>query len=65
MKLGLIQCDYVPTLLQSSFKDYPVMFEKAFNSEADYIFLEIGPTLIDINLLENFFIYEFYFFILI
>ena len=31
MKLGLIQCDYVPTLLQSSFKDYPVMFEKAFN----------------------------------
>ena len=44
MKLGLIQCDYVPTLLQSEFNDYPVMFERAF-SEFD---ADLDWTVIDI-----------------
>ena len=44
MKLGLIQCDHVPTSLQSEFNDYPVMFERAF-SEFD---ADLDWTVIDI-----------------
>ena len=61
MKLGLIQCDHVPTLLQSSFKDYPVMFEKAFNQcdpNLDWTVIDIckGNYDIDVHDFDGFII---------
>ena len=61
MKLGLIQCDYVPTLLQSSFKDYPVMFEKAFNQcdpDLDWTVIDIcgGNHDVDVQDFDGFII---------
>ena len=61
MKLGLIQCDHVPTLLQSSFKDYPVMFEKAFNQcdpDLDWTVIDIckGNYDIDVHDFDGFII---------
>ena len=55
MKLGLIQCDYVPTLLQSSFNDYPVMFEKAFNQcdpDLDWTVIDICGDSYDVDVLD-------------
>ena len=44
MKLGLIQCDYVPAPLQIEFNDYPLMFERAFNevdTDLDWMVFDI------------------------
>ena len=53
MKLGLIQCDYVPTLLRSAFNDYPVMFEKAFSgfdTDLDWTVIDICAGIHDVEI---------------
>lgn len=55
MKLGLIQCDYVPIPLQSTFGDYPEMFKEAFGYSGvslDWVVIDICSNGYDLDLTD-------------